>query len=390
MNQALPINPLQKKTSLVINPDLHRSNQTLLQSQNFRSFYLSEGAGQMGANFFQLALPCLVMQLGGDAAAVGASILACGVSRMALVIIAGALCDRIPPKNLILAANLFKAAVLLVFTLILLTCPVNLWMLLGLSFLLGFGDAVSIPARAAALPQLVEREKLAPANSLLAVQERTWHLAGPALAGIWISWVDRLSDSSTTVFPHYPGATSTFLLVVLALCISTFFAGHTSFFNRQSGGLTEQPASPGIPLQETVVWVWSQTAWRSSFLMVYLVNIISAGPLNIGLPMLAASRFPDGAEALGVLTSCAGAGALAGAILSGVLPSGKPRYPALILTLIAALATLAASQSIFFASLAVMTVTAVVSYVSITGTAEIQRNVSPANIGKVMGLLNFK
>ena len=62
---------------------------------------------------------------------------------------------------------------------------VSAWALLALTFLLGIGAALSGPAWQAIIPDLVEREEIAPAVALDAMGINVARAVGPALGGLW-------------------------------------------------------------------------------------------------------------------------------------------------------------------------------------------------------------
>jgi hypothetical protein len=84
-------------------------------------------------------------------------------------------------------------------------------------------------------------------------------------------------------------------------------------------------AAPAGSLNELALLIVHQASLRNPFLMVLGINALSAGPVYIGLPILAASRFADKAGALGLLMSASGCGALLGTILCRLLPQRQPR-----------------------------------------------------------------
>ena len=134
---------------------------------------------------------------------------------------------------------------------------------------------------------------------------------------------------------------------------------------------------------------------RKSFLVVFGVNALSAGPLYIGLPILAASRFSDNAGALGLLLSASGCGALLGTVLSGRPASRQPQSMDRIFLVAtgllgAGLAVLFTSSSIGLAALAVIVIGAAASFVNVIAVTHVQLDTPPALLGRMMGLLNLK
>jgi hypothetical protein len=59
---------------------------------------------------------------------------------------------------------------------------------------------------------------------------------------------------------------------------------------------------------------------RTFFFIVAAFTFLINGPFNVAVPVLAGSRFAEGAAAFGIILSAFGGGALAGMVLAGALP----------------------------------------------------------------------
>jgi hypothetical protein len=84
--------------------------------------------------------------------------------------------------------------------------------------------------------------------------------------------------------------------------------------------------------------------------LTMVINLLFTGPISVGLPVLAATRFAEGAAALGVVFSAFGGGSLLGAILAGSLPT--PRRLGLVSMALIALAGVALALFGFVSNLA--------------------------------------
>lgn len=376
----------------------------LWKNKNFHLLLATEFFGMMGGQFFQIALPWLVMQLTGSAMAMGTAIVLAGLARAAFVMVGGTLCDRFSPRTLILAANAVRVVVLALFTLTVAVGWIDLLPLYGFNIALALTDAVLIPARGSLIPRLVHSDQILTANALSSGQEKVWSLAGPALVGFAITWVDRASGYPHLTRGNFYGVNAAFVIYLLALLLSlaifrlirlnpsdvTAGSEAITIKNRGRGFRALFPAGS---FKELFRVVWGMRDLRISFLAVYLIGVLSGGPLYIGLPILAVSRFSNGAEVLGLLQSAAGFGALIGTLLAATQP--QPRrigrvFLVAVGVLAAGLVTLVLAWSVLVAGAAVLAITAVVGFITITGTSQIQRSTPPAFLGRVMGLLNLK
>jgi MFS family permease len=100
---------------------------------------------------------------------------------------AGALADVIDRRKLLLATEAWMLLTALVLGLLTLAGYMSAWTLLGLTFLLGLGAALTAPAWQATVPELVERRELTSAVALNATGFNVARAAGPALGGLVVA-----------------------------------------------------------------------------------------------------------------------------------------------------------------------------------------------------------
>jgi len=352
-----------------------------------RSFLLSDGLGLIGSYFYQIALPGLVLELGGSAADVGLTILLSGVSRIGLMIFGGALSDAFSPKLLLMAANLARLGLVLALAGLAASSRLSLGVLMGFNLAFGITEAIGLPSRATLLPGLVQSGQLQRANVMAAGQEKLIGMLGPAAAGAIVF--------HATIWLNSPVAVSAFIIQALALSTSLLFLRSV---RPDSSGCSDKERgqkTPAAPLNELVRLIRLHKHLGVSILMVLAVNGISIGPLCIGLPILAISRFTNSAGALGILMSASSGGALLGAILPELLPRPPSRHILpIILGVIglsgAGLFILFTAEALISAALAALMVGMLLAYVNVIGVTQVQLNTPPAFMGRVMGVLNLK
>ena len=80
----------------------------LLRNHNFRLLWGGEAISLLGDQFYLIALPWLVLQLTGEALAVGVVLALAGVPRALFMLVGGALTDRFSPRAVMLASNLLR------------------------------------------------------------------------------------------------------------------------------------------------------------------------------------------------------------------------------------------------------------------------------------------
>src|SRR5205823_2992358 len=120
--------------------------------------------------------------------------------------------------------------------------------------------------------------------------------------------------------------------------------------------LARQHAAGSVVEQivEGLRFVLRSPSLRVVMLMSMLGNLLVIGPFEVGLPVLAYVRLPEGAAAFGLIISAFGGGSLLGLLAATVLPALPPaRFGSIVLALVAVaglgLAALAFAQSILVA-----------------------------------------
>jgi hypothetical protein len=133
-------------------------------------------------------------------------------------------------------------------------------------------------------------------------------LLGPAVAGLVVAAVQ--------TGPAFVVDSASFAVATVTLL---FVQG-----GRRAAKLaSDLPEEGGESLLATIGsgirFAWADPAVRSLIILVAAFNFAFAGPISVGLPYLADSRFAGGPALFGVMISCFGAGAVAGAALAGSL-----------------------------------------------------------------------
>ncbi len=370
--------------------------RALGRSRDFRLLMTGQVAGQLGNHLYLIALPWLVLQLTGDIVAMGTTIVLSGVPRIALMLMGGAISDRLSSRTVMLGSNIARASLLALLAWLVLAGRVELWMLYGFSFAYGLIEAFFVPARSAIVPQLVRQDCLQTANVIASSLEQFCGLVGPVAAGFAIAWVNGSATGTGAEALSLYGVGVALSLDALAtlVCVATLWR-----VSPRQHQATAKPASPRqdvlSSVTEAMAYVWQHRTLRSLVLMIVGINVLTAGPVWIGLPALAGTRLAGGAAALGVLTSALGAGALLGAMLTGLSPQPASRQMGRVFALTlgvcgAGLLSLACTTSILVAVLATLAVGVAISYANVTAVTWMQSHTPRLLMGRIMSLVALK
>ena len=154
---------------------------SLWSYHGFRLYWFSNTIFVIGAAAFPVALAVAVLDSNGnDPKSLGFILGARLLAAILVSPVAGVWADRLPRTHVMIAADLFRAA--LVISLVFLAISSTpFWVLAAVVFLMGVGDAFGISAAAAIMPSLLPEDKLMAGNVARTIVIRTSSILGPGV-----------------------------------------------------------------------------------------------------------------------------------------------------------------------------------------------------------------
>jgi len=346
-----------------------------LRSARFLRLWIGSGISMLGDQFYFVALPWVILQLTGSALAMSGILMAGAIPRAVLMLMGGVVSDRVSPRRIMLLTASTRTVLVATIGALLAARRLHPWELYFLSFGFGTADAFAMPAFQTYLPLIVEGEQLVHANSALQGTAQGMMIAGPAPAGI----VVKLFGSAWAFFLD----AVSFLAILAALW-----------------GLPDPPRplrDPDKPkpavwhsIAEGLRFVHADPPLWALTLMVTVLNFCLAGPISVGLPLLAARKFHSPTAFAAMLTSFA-IGGILGAVLASVWKVRRKGWLMLIGSAILgsclAAAGILARLWLVGASLVLMGISA--GLVNLHIVSWIQQRVEAAMRGRVMSVLMF-
>lgn len=277
--------------------------------RDFRLLFGGTATSLLGDQLFLVASPWLVMKLTNDPLALGIVLALEGIPRALFMLVGGAITDRFSPRIVMLASDILRFFLTTLMALAVFTGTIEMWMmyLFGLGF--GLVAGFAIPAQNSIVPMLVDDKDLQAGNSIMMGITQLITFVGPTLAGVLIGL---MSDSTFSIGLAIAIDAVTF--VVSALCLWLIRTGQRV----NAGESSKESVWTAIVIG--IKYVWNDQALRLLFIVLAAINFCFAGPLLVGIPVLASQRLPEGAIALGVLLSAMSGGNLVGYLLAGALP----------------------------------------------------------------------
>ncbi len=269
-----------------------------LRNPDYRLWLIGGTISLLGDQFYLVALPWLVLQQTGSAVAMGAIMMAGAIPRALLMLIGGAVSDRMSARKIMMATATARTIFVTVIGLLVWLRVLRTSELYALAFAFGVADAFAVPAQTAYMPSLLKREQLVAASSVSQSTGQLTTILGPVPAGFviqtlgvaWAFFVDAIS----------------FLFIIGAL------------WKLPDPPKSQTPRKAVLhSIAEGIAYVGKDVPLRSLMLLATIMNFCIAGPVSIGLAYLTKTRFGSPA-AYGVVISAVAAGSLLGALLAGV------------------------------------------------------------------------
>jgi len=344
-----------------------------LFNRDFRYLWIGNTVSGCGDQFFLVALPWLILQLTGSGAVLGGIMMVEAIPRAALMLIGGAVTDRVSPRKIMILTAASRTLLVAALAALIWTRHVEVWQLYLLSFFFGVADAFAAPAAQTLLPSLVAPAQLPAANALSQGTQQIAMLAMPAPAGIIVAAFGVASAFSIDAI--------SFLFIIAAL-----------FMLRDPPQV--ESAAPHSNIAHSILeglrYVKNDVALRSLLLVASVLNFCITGPLSVGVAFLAKNEFGS-PTAYGLLISSVAAGGLVGLLLAGARQQRKRGWLLLVVSAIIGIctATIGLLSQMWSLLPILFVMSASAGFLNVHLLAWFQQRVDRAMLGRVMSVLMF-
>jgi MFS family permease len=271
-----------------------------LRHRDFRLLWTGLAVSLIGSGLWLVALAWQVIELGGGPTELSLVTALYSVGLLAFVLVGGIAADRLPQRLVMLAADLVRAAILLVLGWLSLTGDLRIWHLAAGGLVVGAGEAFFIPSYTAILPHLLPESELLAANGLEGtLRPLAQQATGPVLGGVAVA----------ALSPGFAILTGGLTYLVSAGCLLAMNV-------RSAKGA---PSAPGLAsvfadLREGFGYV-RRTSWLWATLLFALALVLFiVGPLEVLLPFAIRDNLGGGADDYGLALAAFGVGGAAGAL----------------------------------------------------------------------------
>lgn len=267
-----------------------------LHHRNYRIFFIGQSISLIGTWMQQIALSWLVYRMTDSAFLLGVVSFSGQIATFLLAPLAGVIADRHHRHRLLLLTQAAAMLQALVLAVLVLTNTIQIWMIILLSVILGIINAFDIPIRQSFTSDMLSHhDDLSNAIALNSSMVNAARLIGPTVGGLLIAWVGEGMCFLINALSYVGVIIS---LLVMRVPKRELGKKHNRVWNE---------------LKEGMRYTFGFMPIRAILLLLSLVSM-TAGGVQILMPVFARDVFHGGAQMLGLLMGSSGLGSLIGAM----------------------------------------------------------------------------
>jgi MFS family permease len=280
---------------------------TPLRQRDFRLLWTGMAVSLLGDGVFIVAVAWQAYALADRVSALAYVGLANSLPQILLLLVGGAVSDRVPRRSILFSADAARAVSVGALAALAITGSLRLWELYLVSALIGIATAFASPALDALVPQLVPETDLTQANAIdQFVRPVAIQLAGPALGGLAVA----------TLAPGGAFSFDAATFAFSAVCVRRMTRLQAIPI---AGASFRADVLEGLRYVRRHVWLWG------TFVSATFTYLLFIGPTQVLLPYIVRNSLHEGASTYGAVLAIGGVGALVGAVLMG--RGHDPRRP---------------------------------------------------------------
>jgi dTMP kinase len=350
----------------------------LISNRDFLYLFIGQAISSLGDWIVIIALIETVYRLTGSGLAVGFLIISRVLPAIVFSSLAGIIVDRLDRKRVMIFSDLARALLIVAITFI----PSIYWVYL-ITFLMESFSLLFLPARDASIPNLVERDELITANSLLYTSNNLAMILGATFGSTIILLVDRLW-SHLPLFRRLVGPNVAFYVDSLTFLLSSLFIFFVHL-KREKRELGEFKFDLLGQVKEGLSFLSNHPYLRSFFLWISLAVLGVGSVYSLGI-VYTYEVLKISSGGFGYLLSTLGFGLALGGVVVGIF--GNRFSQEMIITfslfLLGVVTILFALLKLFMISLALAFLGgASLSFLSISGYTLVQKEVSDELRGRI-------
>lgn len=341
-------------------------------SSRFWALFGAVATSGIGDGMVSTAFPLLAARLTDSPKLVAGVAVAAALPNIAALYL-GAVIDRVDRRRLAASNEFLRAAMLVVFALVVGTASPSMLDIYLVVFIIGLGRTITETTAQVALPRLVDRSELGRANGLLATAETgSEHMAGQALGGVIFAVAASLPFLVDGISFVFSGVLLLFALPAL-----------------------REPRVATMTVNQSVKEGWQYFRQDRALVLVALVIVMFASCQAMvfsSLVLFVKGPLGLGEAGFGILMAIVSVGSLAGGLISGRIDS---RWRADLVLIVAgvvialAYALTGLTTSVLITGIGLFIESLCVAVGSVVSIALRQRLIPEEFLGRVAGIFRF-
>lgn len=276
-----------------------------LRDADFRRLWVAQAVSVIGDKLHQIAMAVLVFERTGSMLQMGVMLAMTALPAALFSVWAGALVDRWDRRRTMFAADLVRAALVIVVPI---AANLDIMAAYAIAFCVATVSLFFEPARLALVPDLLPDEQLMGANSLDNASISVSEIVGLAVGGALVAAI---------------GYRAAFFIDSVSFLVSAAFVlGVRHRASQLAMDLEDAPVNVGAAVKDSFRHIWERPLLRDLISVQGLGAVPVLGSITL-VNVLALEHFHGGSGALAALDGAITVGLLAGSLLVG---STGPRY----------------------------------------------------------------
>ncbi len=282
----------------------------------FWQLWTASGLSNLADGIVKVALPLVAVRLTHSPTLIAGLAFALSLPWLLFALPAGAIADRVDRRRAMVAAEITRAALLVVLMVTVLTGTGSIWVLYAVALCIGVAETINDTSAQSILPLIVPRDRLSRANGRLFAAELTANqFIGPPLGGFLVA-------AGAAIAFGAPAALWAGAAVVLLLLRGSFRVER------------EGRSTMVADIAEGLRFLWRNRVLRTLAVMVGLFNFASNAVFGVfvlyAVGATSAMRLSD--PAYGVLLTTVAVGSLVGSLIAERIERRLGRQRSLALT----------------------------------------------------------
>ncbi|PJI10429.1 MULTISPECIES: MFS transporter [Clostridium] len=276
----------------------------LYNNSNFKNLWLSRVISYFGDALYNITISWYIFSTTGSAFKVGLVLIAKFLPQVIVGMFLGVLIDKYNKKSLMQLSDITQAIVTLIFAILIAAHAFTYSYIFIINIFLSLAGVLFGTSQSSLLPELVQKDELISANSLLSISQQTANLTGSIIGGVIVSLLGEF-------FSIFIDSMTFFLSFI---CI--YFIHYKISTSNINEGITLKGMF--MDVGEGIYWLKNQIE-LVLLIVIGMISNIALGVTNVLPSMLIKVNFKGNSSALGIFELSIGLGLLIGGLFIGLI-----------------------------------------------------------------------